>query len=163
MECLGRATSLDDSTNVPNYIHPPTVQAAVEVAENLRPEDRSEIVEGHGEDPLQLLVESVWAEGTVYFTVPNGKAAGMAGVEENGMIWMLCTPAIAEYPVTFAREAKRFVDSRNEPLLWNAVDKRNAVHIKLLRFLGFKFLQEFEYGPNKLTFIEFCKINGRTN
>ena len=95
MECLGRATSLDDSTNVPNYIHPPTVQAAVEVAENLRPEDRSEIEEGHGEDPLQLLVESVWAEGTVYFTVPNGKAAGMAGGVENGKIWGFCTPANA--------------------------------------------------------------------
>ena len=70
----------------------------------------------------------------------------------------LCTPAILKYPVTFAREAKRYVDSRQEKLLWNIVDKRNTVHLKLLRFLGFKFLREIEHGPNKLTFIEFCRV-----
>lgn len=159
MECLGKVTSQNDSTNVSNYIHQPTIEAANEVASNLRPEDLQEVVEGHGVDPYDLLQESVYAEGTVYFTVPNGKAAGMAGVDPDGCIWMLCTNAITEYPHTFAREAKRFIDSREHKLLWNIVDKRNTVHVKLLRFLGFKFLQEFEHGPNKLTFIEFCKIN----
>jgi len=71
---------------------------------------------------------------------------------------MLCTPSILKYPTTFAREAKRYVDSRQEKLLWNLVDKRNKVHLKLLHFLGFKFLRELEYGPNQLTFIEFCKL-----
>ena len=89
--------------------------------------------------------------------MPNGKTAGMAGVSKEGNIWMLCTPAILEYPLTFAREAKRFVDSRTEPLLWNIVDKRNTVHLKLLKFLGFKFLREVRHGPNNLTFIEFAK------
>ena len=71
---------------------------------------------------------------------------------------MLCTPAILEYPVTFAREAKRFINSSEEPLLWNIVDKRNKVHLKLLKFLGFKFLQEISHGPKKLSFIEFCRV-----
>ena len=44
---------------------------------------------------------------------------------------------------TFAREAKRYVNSRQDKLLWNFVDERNKVHIKLLRFLGFKFLEDF--------------------
>ena len=48
---------------------------------------------------------------SVSFTVPNGETAGAAGIEENGAIWMLCTPAIHKYPLTFAREAKRFIDS----------------------------------------------------
>jgi len=95
---------------------------------------------------------------SVYFRVPNGELAGIAGVHDKGQIWMLCTPAILKYPVTFAREAKRYVDSRQEKLLWNIVDKRNTVHLKLLRFLGFKFLREIEHGPNKLTFIEFCRV-----
>ena len=89
--------------------------------------------------------------------MPNGKTAGMAGVDD-GIIWMVCTPAIQEYPVTFAREAKRFVESRTEPLLWNVVDKRNTVHLKLLKFLGFKFLREIYHGPNNLSFIEFCRV-----
>ena len=80
----------------------------------------------------------------------------MAGVHEGGQIWMLCTPAIYDYPHTFAREAKRYVNSRTEKLLWNFVDERNKVHIKLLRFLGFKFLRRFPYGPNNLSFIEFA-------
>ena len=92
----------------------------------------------------------------MYFTVPNGKTAGMAGVEDN-VIWMLTTPAIHEFPITFAREAKRFVEGRNESLLWNIVDARNLVHLKLLKFLGFKFLRKISHGPNQLSFIEFAK------
>ena len=89
--------------------------------------------------------------------MPNGKTAGMAGVSDDGGIWMLCTPAINDYPITFAREAKRYVDRQPHKLLWNILDKRNRVHLKLLRFLGFKFLREFKHGPNQLTFIEFAK------
>ena len=94
----------------------------------------------------------------MYFTVPNGKTAGMAGVDPGGQIWMLCTPAIQEYPITFTREARRFVERQQDKLLWNVVDKRNTVHLKLLKFLGFKFLREVEFGPNKLSFIEFCRV-----
>ena len=141
-----------------NYIHPITMEAAVEVASNLRPDDYKEVYEGHGHFPLFHLPQAAFIGDTVYFTVPNGKTAGLAGVHTNGAIWMLCTPAIHEYPITFAREAKRFVDSRKEKLLWNIVDKRNTVHLKLLKFLGFKFLRELKYGPNQLTFIEFCRV-----
>ena len=94
----------------------------------------------------------------MYFTVPDGKTAGLAGVGEGGVIWMLCTPDIQRYPITFAREAKRYVDSREEPLLWNIVDCRNTVHLKLLKFLGFKFLRKVRHGPNNLQFIEFCRV-----
>ena len=139
------------------YIHPITVEAAKEVASNLRPEDRREVEEGHGLDPMERLVWAAHNLPCVYFTVPNGKTAGMAGVEPDGTIWMLCTPAIHEYPITFAREAKRYVDSRQEKILHNIIDERNTVHLKLLKFLGFKILRKISHGPNKLTFMEFCK------
>ena len=141
------------------YIHPITREAAIEGASNLRPEDRREVEEGHGVDSTTALLDAVHKPSCVYFTVPNGKTAGMAGVDPGGQIWMLCTNAIKESPITFAREAKRFIDSRTEPLLWNIIDKRNTVHLKLLRFLGFKFLREIKYGPNNLTFIEFCYVS----
>ena len=141
-----------------NYIHPITVKAALEVASNLLPADRREVFEGHGADPLQyLLLEAAKAE-CIYFSSPSGKAAGMAGVEEDGKIWMLCTEVIHEKPMLFAREAKRYIDSREEKLLWNVVDKRNETHLKLLKFLGFKFLRELNFGPNQLPFIEFCRV-----
>ena len=140
------------------YTHPITMEAAIEVASNLRPDDRREVEEGHGLNPMFYLKEEAKLGSCIYFEVPNGKTAGMAGVDEGGHIWMLCTDAIHEFPLTFAREAKRWVESRPEPLLWNVVDKRNKVHLKLLKFLGFKFLREYPFGPNNLPFIEFCRV-----
>ena len=134
------------------------MEAAIKVASNLRPEDRREIEEGWGLDPIEHHPKAALSGDGVWFEVPNGKTAGLAGVDKGGIIWMVCTPAIHEYPVTFAREAKRFVESRTEPLLWNIVDKRNTVHLKLLKFLGFKFLREISHGPNNLSFIEFCRV-----
>jgi hypothetical protein len=143
---------------VSKYIHPITLEAAYEVASNLRQDDLREAVEGHGVVPTIDIPLACLRGSCVYFTVPNGKTAGVAGVADDNAIWMLTTPAIHEYPITFAREAKRFVDSRPEPYLWNIVDKRNTVHLKLLKFLGFTFLRELTYGPNNLTFIEFIRV-----
>ncbi len=143
---------------MPNYIHPITYEAALEVATNLRSDDRREVVEGHGLNPMILLPLAAEEGSAVYFTVPDGKTAGLAGVGDGGAIWMLCTPEIHRYPITFAREAKRYVDSREEPLLWNIVDCRNTVHLKLLKFLGFKFLRKVKNGPYQLDFIEFCRV-----
>ena len=94
------------------YIHPITLKAALEVASNLRSEDFREISEGHGIDPLTYLAAMSTVASTVYFTSPSGKAAGMAGVGREGDIWMLCTNVIHEQPTLFARQAKRYVDSR---------------------------------------------------
>ena len=144
------------------YIHPITLKAALEVACNLRSDDFREVTEGHGLDPITFLHFVAQEGSAVYFTVPDGKTAGLAGVGKGGEIWMLCTPAIHDFPITFAREAKRWVDSRTEPLLWNIVDCRNTVHLKLLKFLGFKFLRKFKHGPNNLYFIEFCRVCTRS-
>lgn len=125
------------------------------MASNLRDEDAEECIEGHGIIPTIDIPLSVMKGDNVHFTVPDGRIAGLAGVHENGQIWMLTTPAILDYPHTFARECKRFVDARDEPRLWNIVYAENTVHIRLLKFLGFKFGGEFPYGPNNRHFIEF--------
>ena len=140
------------------FIHPITEEAAIAVASNLLPDDYREVAEGHGHDPVEAIPQCSKIGDTVYFKVPDGQLAGVAGVQPDGRIWMLCTPAILKYPKTFAREARRFVESREEKLLWNIVDKRNTVHMKLLKFLGFKFLRELKHGPNQLSFIEFCRV-----
>jgi hypothetical protein len=137
------------------------MQAAYEVACNLRPDDYREVVEGHGHDPKLTLPIGAKQTDSVYFTSPAGVIAGAAGVGNNGEIWMLCTPVISTFPITFAREAKRYIESRPEELLWNIADKRNTTHLKLLKFLGFKFLRELTHGPNNLTFIEFCRVRTR--
>jgi hypothetical protein len=139
------------------YIHPCTYEAAYEVASNLRPEDLSECVEGHGVLPTIDLPLACSRGFSVYFTAPDGRTAGMGGIEDDGRIWMLCTPVIHDYPVSFARFAKKFINSRTEKILYNVVDKRNTAHLRLLKFLGFKFIREIPFGPNNLPFIEFIK------
>ena len=62
------------------FIHPITLEAAKEVASNLRPDDRREVEEGHGQNPLEVLTYAAHHSSCVYFTVPNGKTAGMAGL-----------------------------------------------------------------------------------
>lgn len=128
------------------------------VASNLRPEDHKEITEGHGHNPLLALLAGASYTDSAAFMMPNGKWGAAGGVGPENGIWMLCTPEIHNYPKTFARECKRLIESRPEKMLWNICDKRNEVHLKLLRFLGFKFLREVTHGPNNLTFIEFCRV-----
>lgn len=131
------------------------------MASNLRQEDLREVVEGHGAQPTIDIPLASLGGFCVHFTVPDGRIAGLAGIEDDGKVWMLTTPAILDFPVTFARESKRFIESRTESVLWNYVDKRNTVHIKLLKFLGFNFLEEVPFGPNQLPFIRFerCLIH----
>ena len=127
----------------------------------LSDDDKRECIEGHGLDPFTIALQVLSTPDSYYFKAPNGMSAAIGGAEPNGRIWLLCTDTVKKYPLTFIRDIKKFVDDRPEKLLWNVVDKRNTTHIKLLRFLGFKFLREVLHGPNLLTFIEFCKINVR--
>ena len=145
---------------MPKNFYPITPEAAFSVASDLLSTDRRECVEGYGYDSIvDIAIGALTAPNSLYYKAPNGKTAAIGGVQEDGKIWMLCTPSVKDYPIQYARDCIRFISSRPEKLLWNIVDKRNFTHIKLLRFLGFTFLREITFGPNNLPFIEFCKIN----
>lgn len=146
-----------NDTYVGKYIQPCTAQLAFDVGENLRWEDNREVEETTGLTATAAVLESYYRSAlSVYFTVPNGKAAGVAGVAPDNKIWMLCTKASEEYPHTFVREARRWVDSLHNPYLWNYTDMRNESHIKLLKLLKFKFLSYKVY--NGVPLIEFIKL-----
>ena len=132
------------------------MEAAYEVASNLRPEDAREVIEGHGHIPTIHIPIFSQRGFCVYFTVPNGKAAGVAGVTPDNRIWMLCTQASEEYPHTFVREARRWINSLPEKYLWNHADMRNESHIKLLKLLGFTFLKYYTH--NGVPLIQFMKL-----
>ena len=136
---------------------PCTLEAALEVASNLRSEDRREIEEGWGYNPIELLPTFLDDDFCVYFTAPNGRTAGMGGISDS-IIWMVTTPVIHDYPIGFVKEAKRVLATRTEPILGNIVEKRNTIHLRLLKYLGFTFSKEKLHGPNKLTFIEFYRV-----
>ena len=138
------------------YIQTCTPELALSVGLNLRYEDRRET-----EETSQLCAEAAILQSfydstySVYFKVPNGKAAGVAGGTPHNVVWMLCTDASTEYPHTFVREAKRWVNSLLNPYLCNQADMRNEAHIKLLKLLGFKFINYHVY--NNVPLIQFIK------
>jgi len=141
-----------------NYIKPCTPELALSVGLNLRWEDRREVEQTTGYCAEAVIIQSYFNSAygqCVYFEVPNGKAAGVAGVTPQNVIWMLCTEASTEYPHTFVREAKRWVNSLPNPYFYNQADMRNESHIKLLKLLGFKFIKYHVY--NGVPLIEFIK------
>lgn len=148
-------TTIDDMYEG-KYIQPCTPELALEVGLNLRYEDRREAEETSGLCAEASIIESYYnSTFTVYFKVPNGKAAGVAGVTPHNVIWMLCTEASTEFPHTFVREARRWVNSLLNPYLMNQADMRNDSHIKLLKLLGFTFVNYHVY--NNVPLIQFIK------
>ena len=141
------------------FIKPCTPELALSVGQNLRWEDRREVEETTGWCAEATIMQSFYNSAyghCVYFKVPNGKAAGVAGVTPDNVIWMMCTEASTEFPHTFVREARRWVDSLPNPYLCNQADMRNEAHIKLLKILGFKFIHYHVY--NGVPLIEFIKL-----
>ena len=148
-------TTIDDMYEG-KYIQTCTPELALSVGLNLRYEDRRETEQTTGLTAEASIIESFYnSTYSVYFTVPNGKAAGVAGVTPHNVVWMLCTDASTEYPHTFVREAKRWVNSLLNPYLMNQADMRNEAHIKLLKLLGFNFINYHVY--NNVPLIQFIK------
>ena len=142
------------------YIQTCTPQLALEVGENLRYEDKREVEETMGlYAPVAVLQSYYNSAFSVYFTSPHGKAVGVAGVTPQNVIWMLCTDEGDKFPHTFVREAKRWVNSLANPYLYNHADMRNESHIKLLKLLGFTFIQYYvKNGVPLISFIKPCAI-----
>ena len=139
------------------YIQTCTPELALSVGLNLRYEDRRETEETSGLCAEASIIESFYNSAySVYFKVPNGKAAGVAGVTPQNIIWMLCTEASTEYPHTFVREARRWVNNLPNTYVFNHADMRNEAHIKLLKLLGFKFIRY--HVKNGVPLIEFIKL-----
>ena len=142
---------------------PATIRDAVTVANNLRIEDREE-VEGMGQSLLHLPFGVITSSHSTYFFTKDGEAAGIAGIFDLGngigQIWMLCTPAIHNQPITFVRQAKLWLSGveHNYRLLWNLADARNHVHHKLLKHLGFKALRSVPVGSDQLPYYEIVKL-----
>ena len=107
-----------EDMHVSKYIHPCTPQHALEVGFNLRSEDRREVEETMGLAAPAAVLQSYYnSDISVYFTSPHGKAVGVAGVTAENIIWMLCTNEGDNHPHTFVREARRWVNSLDNPYL----------------------------------------------
>lgn len=133
------------------------------LAATMREEDVNECY-ASGHFPKDALFLGFHNGITYTLMEPNGPIAGMLGVTKShpeakdGLVWMLATPAIEQYPMTFLRRCKpvldRLYDESGCELLWNHTHKPNTVHHKWLKWLGFSFLREVG------DFYEFARLKG---
>lgn len=82
--------------------------------------------------------------------------------ETIGAIWLMGTNDIFDHKVTFLRESVVWLDRLSKPFraVCNVVDKRNTLHVRWLKWLGFSIITEIpEYGESKLPFYEFIKLS----
>lgn len=140
------------------------------LATNIRPEDRDEIWAALGETPRQALMRG-YLHSTECFTVHDeGKPVCMFGykVFEKGLygsVWMLASTDLSSHKWRFLRRSEECLSRMHGacPLLFNVVDQRNDLHIKWLRWLGFRFIRIIQnHGKQGLPFVEFARLNHGT-
>jgi len=131
------------------------------LAPRLRFEDKREILDATGFPPLNGLTHS-FVSSEISFTITDKEniPVGMFGVNKDGAIWLLATNEIHRIRFSFLRESRKVVDVLNNkyPKLWNYVDCRNELHLRWLKWCGFKFLRKINYGVSQKPFYEFIKL-----
>ena len=139
-----------------------------EIAPRLRKGDLDEI-EALGEEPEEALRKSYFGSEPKCYTAEHKEVPmamfGVVPFQDNpkwGSIWLLGTDDVTDVaPISFLKWTKLFFPTLIEPyeMVCNIVDKRNTVHIKWIKWLGFSFVREVTAGPHNRTFYEFARLN----
>ena len=144
-----------------NHFRLATTKDLKYLAPRLRFEDKREILSTVGMFPYTALHYS-YLKSAIVFTIVNDKKepVGIFGVTVSGAIWLLATDKLKEIQFTFLKENKKVIDFLNTKykILWNFVDSRNSLHIKWLKWCGFKFINKKKYGVLNEPFYEVIKI-----
>lgn len=139
------------------------------VAEHMRQADKDEAKASGFDCPRKALVESFRnSRPECYSVMHQALPVAMFGVVPDpydpkiGSIWLLGTDHVTnDYPISFLRQCRRFLPilMSGYEMVHNVVDRRNTVHIKWLRWMGFSILREITYGPESRPFYEFARVN----
>lgn len=166
---MGSSCERSGHTHQQIVVKEPNVEDIKEISEHLRKEDIRECADVGGMHPSEALLES-WAvskdncfaashQDRGWICIWGCSPTGALGV---GSPWLLGTPEIENVPLTFLRESKRWIAETHKeyPIMTNIADERNEIHLKWLRWLGFKFVNRYEeFGPGKVSVIQFAKVS----
>lgn len=143
-----------------------TIQDAIKIAPLLRPADRAECIALSGLEPevqLPMSVLSCIDGKTIFVEGERGEPLLIGGVSRSSpcsaWVWMMGTPDLLRYRVSFLREGIKMVDEWNEkfPLLHNYADGRNTKHLHWLRWLGFKIISYHKFPHLDFEVAEFVR------
>ena len=129
---------------------------------HLRYEDKREVETlGHSVD--KALALAFGASQICRSIVDNkGIVVGMYGVvplsDKTGQVWMLGSEGLIEIKTAFLKQSRSEVNGMNSvfPHLCNFIDSRNEVHLKWIKWCGFKIIGEKVI--NNVKFYEFCRL-----
>lgn len=135
----------------------------MDFAPTVRDADRQEIEVAAGISPEQALRLSLLRSTEAWSGTVDGQVACMFGVGPISLLggigcpWLIAGELVQRHAVAFLRRNKAMVAGWSQmfPELRNAVDVRNTVAIRWLRWLGFTILPPAPYGVKRLPFHPF--------
>jgi len=130
---------------------------------HLRDEDARELVSSTGKTPEEALLTALDLSG--YRLVALGEDGevvvlfGLASANDTiGVPWMVASKSIRRHARDVARASRDFADEMNSlyPLLMNAADSRNTLHLRWLEWAGFTLgATTTDHGKDGTAFINF--------
>jgi hypothetical protein len=133
------------------------------IALNMRVEDVEEC-RANGYSPFDALTLGYKLGITYTLIDKHGEPVALLGVTkasqeaQDGLIWLLGTPLLERYPMTFLRRCRPVLadlyEESGTELLWNHTHRPNTLHHKWLKWLGFSFIREVG------DFYEFARLKG---
>jgi len=140
----------------------------VELASNMRQEDKEEVLAYSGSSPQEALFYCFFnSKPCMTMVGRKGNLMGMYGVvpcsPKVGRIWMLGHKTmindykdVRDFLKYSPIELQKF--HCNYPLLYNYVDERNTTHIKWIKWMGFSIIKKHAtFGAAGIPFYEFVK------
>lgn len=131
--------------------------------DDLRPDDFNEVTTMTREHPLKPVVRGFRNSKMCRSVIKDGNFIAMYGVcpTESHMVgspFLLGTNRFLEIALPFARQCKSRVKEMQDlyPILWNFIDSRNTVHLRWLKWCGFKIINKKKI--EGIDFYEFIKI-----
>lgn len=149
-------------------VRPARLGDASSLAPRLRASDIQEILAAGSPGPEASLRQGVELS-TVSFAVvdEDDHPQLLMGVVPTGdpmagYVWMLSADILTTHQITLMKWTPAWLDvmHRHFPVLTNAVDARNLVHIRWLKRMGFTFLETVHgYGPGHPPFLTFMRLH----
>ena len=140
----------------------------VELAANMRQEDKEEVLAYSGSSPQEALFYCFFnSKPCMTMVGRKGNLMGMYGVvpcsPKVGRIWMLGHKTmindykdVRDFLKYSPIELQKF--HCNYPLLYTYVDERNTTHIKWIKWMGFSIIKKHAtFGAAGIPFYEFVK------
>lgn len=140
-----------------------TYEHALELAQNIREEDRREVWASHKMEPLPALEKSLIRSNERWTALIDDRVMCIYGVAPkhllslDGMVWMLATDMLPKYSRLFLPGSRKWVSNLQGKYdyLFNYVDARNRVALRWLKWLGFKIYPAAPFGALQLPFHKF--------